>query len=68
MVFDVKLSVYPVQMAELLPNVGVAGGGLIVTLVVPAVPVHPVTVAVTEYVPPFTVPTPPMVGFCVVEV
>ena len=48
MVFAVRLNVYPVQIGELFPMVGAAGGGLTTTLVVPAVLVHPKTVAVTE--------------------
>ena len=47
-VFAVKLRSYPVQTGLLLPAEGVAGGGLIVTLTVPAGPVQPATVAVTE--------------------
>jgi hypothetical protein len=48
MVLAVKLSVLPAQIGELLDAVGAAGAGLTVTAVVPAEPVHPATVAVTE--------------------
>ena len=44
----VKLKVVPEQTGELLPAVGAAGIGLIVTEVVPAGPVQLSTVAVTE--------------------
>ena len=44
----VKLSVFPSQTAELLPAVGDEGVSLIVTVVVAATLVHPLTVAVTE--------------------
>ena len=36
-----------------------------VTVVVPAIPVQPFSVAVTEYVPAFTVVAAVMTGFCV---
>ena len=45
----------PAQTGLLLLADGEAGIVLTVTLVVPAAPTHPKTVAVTEYVPPFTV-------------
>ena len=43
-----RLSVIPVHTGELLDAVGVAGALLIVAVTVPAGPVHPLTVAVTE--------------------
>jgi hypothetical protein len=49
-------------------GVGVGGGGFTTTEVVPAGPVQPATVAVTEYVPELAVVAPPMVGFCNEEV
>ena len=64
MVLAVKLKVDPTHMGLLLPAVGATGGGLIITFTVPAEPVHPATVAVTEYVPAFAVVTLPIVGFC----
>ena len=48
MVAAVKLRVVPTQMGELLPAVGATGVALMVTEVVPAAPVHPATVTVTE--------------------
>jgi len=48
MVLAVKLSVCPEQTGELLPATGEAGGGFTVTLTVPAGPVQPFSVAVTE--------------------
>jgi hypothetical protein len=39
----------------LLPAIGAAGIGLTTTVVVPATLVHPLTVAVTEYVPAIAV-------------
>ena len=48
MVLAVKLKVDPTHIGLLLPADGAAGIGLIVTAVVPAGPVHPATVAVTE--------------------
>ena len=47
-VLAVKLNVTPVQIGPLLPAVGAAGVSRIVTGVVPADPVQPYTVAVTE--------------------
>ncbi len=44
----VKFKVEPAQIGELLDAVGAAGTGLTVTETVPAGPVHPATVAVTE--------------------
>jgi hypothetical protein len=65
---EVKLSVDPAHKEELLPAVGALGIGLIVTLVVPGGPVHPLKVIVTEYVPLFDTVVAPMVGFCTVDV
>ena len=48
MLLAVKFNVLPAQMGELLPAVGAAGMGFTVTVTVPAGPVHPPTVAVTE--------------------
>lgn len=45
---EVKLSTAPTQTGLLLPGVGVAGMAFTVTDVVPAAPVHPLVVAVTE--------------------
>jgi hypothetical protein len=67
-VLAVRLNVLPEQIGALLVIVGAAGGGLIVTVVVPAEPVHPATVAETEYVPASAVVNPATVGFCAVEV
>ncbi len=64
---EVKLSTAPTQTGLLLPGVGVAGMAFTVTDVVPAAPVHPLVVAVTEYVPLFAVEELPIVGFCVEE-
>ena len=45
---DVKLSVCPAQIAELLLAVGAVGIGFTVTLITPAELVQPARVAVTE--------------------
>src|SRR5213083_2526894 len=58
----------PSQYGPLLPAVGVAGAGLMTTLVVPAAEVQPLTVTVTEYVPAFAVVALARVGFCCDEV
>jgi len=63
-----KLSVVPEHTGLLLESEGAAGVGLTVTLTVPALPVHPATVAVTEYVPDAAVVAPAMLGFCVEDV
>src|ERR1035437_353025 len=68
MALAVKLRVAPAQIADLLPAVGETGVSFIVTAVVPADPVHPFTVAVTEYVPPAAVVAAAIVGFCVADV
>src|ERR1043166_9596692 len=67
-VLAVKFNVEPAQIGELLPAVGAAGVWLTVTVTVPAEPVHPFTVAVTEYVPAAARVTFDMEGFCKVEV
>ena len=59
----VKLNVCPEHTVLLLPAIGAAGVAFIVTLVVPAVPVHPFSVAVTEYVPVAARVTLTIVGF-----
>lgn len=64
----VKLKFCPVQTGELLPAEGADGVWLIVTEVVPTGPVHPFSVAVTEYIPDASVVTLAMVGFCEAEV
>ena len=58
----------PAQTALLLPAVGATGIGLMITVVVPAAPVHPETVAVTEYVPAANIAALAIVGFCKAEV
>ena len=45
---EVKFKVCPEQSGVLLPSVGEAGPTFTVTAIVPAEPVHPATVAVTE--------------------
>ena len=55
------------QTGPLFPAVGAEGGGVSVTVTVPADPVHPFVVAVTEYVPTLEVVTPVMTGFCDVD-
>jgi len=68
MVLDVRLSVAPSQSGPLLVAVGARGIGLTVTDVVPAAPVHPLTVTVTEYVPDAPIVALAMLGFCNEEV
>ena len=51
MLLAVRLSVFPTQRGLLLPAAGAAGLVFIITEVVPAKPVQPFSVAVTEYVP-----------------
>jgi hypothetical protein len=48
MVLAVKLKLLPEQTGELLPAVGADGVDFTVTEVVPAVPIQPEVVAVTE--------------------
>jgi hypothetical protein len=67
MLLAVRFKVEPAQIGELLEAVGATGAGLTVTTVVPALPVQPPTVAVTEYVPLAAVVAPGIVGFCVAE-
>lgn len=68
MLLAVRESVFPEQTGELLPATGDAGGGLTVTLAVPAGPVQPLAAAVTEYVPDALVPAATITGFCNVDV
>ncbi len=63
-----KLNVCPAQIEELLAAIGAAGIGLTVTLVIPAGPVQPNNVCVTEYVPLAKVLAGAIVGFCKFEV
>jgi hypothetical protein len=62
------LSVAPVQRGPLSLAVGVAGVGLITTVVEPAALVHPFTVMVTLYVPAFATVTLVILGVLEVEV
>lgn len=64
----VRLSVAPAQMGELLDAVGTAGIGFTITFVDPGAPVHPLTVAVTEYVPAINAVALAIVGFCMADV
>jgi hypothetical protein len=48
----------------LLLTIGVAGVGVIDTVVVASELVHPLTVTVTEYVPSAAIVTPAIDGFC----
>ena len=68
MTLAVNDNVFPEHTALLLPAAGAPGGGLTVTEAVPAAPVHPFSVAVTEYVPALTMPAEGITGFCCVEV
>ena len=52
----------------MLPGAGDVGEILTVTVVTPAVPVHPPTVTLTEYVPALAVVTLEIVGSSKVEV
>ena len=68
-VLDVSESICPEQTGLLPPGTGTVGGELTVMFVVPALPIHPATeVAITEYVPEFTIATEVMTGFCEAEV
>ena len=67
MVAAVKLIALPEQTGLLLETVG-AAAVFIVTAVVAADEVHPLTVWVTEYVPVFAEVTLVILGFWVVEV
>jgi hypothetical protein len=51
----------------LLDATGAAGIAFTATEVVPAGPVHPFSVAITEYVPAFAEVIPVMTGFCDAE-
>ena len=68
MLLAVKFKVVPVHRGPLLPAVGAAGIGFTVTVVVPAGPVQPATVAETEYTPAPARVIPAMDGFCMAEV
>ncbi len=57
-----KLRFCPEQMGALLAGAGEAGATSMVTAVVPAAPVHPATVTLTEYVPEAAVVTEVMDG------
>ena len=59
----VSESEFPSQSGALLDAAGAAGVGLIVTTVVPAGPVHPFSLAVTEYVPLPAVEIAAITGF-----
>jgi hypothetical protein len=63
-----RLRVLPAQIGELLDAVGAAGIALTVTATIPALPVHPLTVAETAYVPDSAGLAPGMLGFCRLEV
>lgn len=63
-----RFNVCPTHIGLLEDGAGVAGIGLTTTAVVPAGPVHPVTVAVTEYVPAPAAVMPVMDGFWEEEV
>src|SRR6185436_19134839 len=60
--------VLPGQYGPPFVAVGVAGDGLTTTFVVPAADVQPLTVIVTECVPPSAVAAPVRVGFCSADV
>ena len=69
MVAELRLSVLPEQTGLLLDAaIMVVGGGLTATATVPAFPVQPFAVAVTEYVPPSAVETLFTTGFCADDV
>ena len=57
----------PSQIGPLLDAVGAAGVGFTVTVTVPALPVQPLTVMVSEYVPAAASVTFVMFGFCKVD-
>lgn len=58
------MSELPEHTGELLDAAGVAGVALMITAVVPAAEVHPLSVTVTLYVPVAAVVTEVMFGFC----
>jgi hypothetical protein len=64
MLLAIRFNVCPAHIAELDPAVGAAGIGLTVTDVVPAGPVQPFTVAVTEYTPVAAAVAEAIGGFC----
>jgi hypothetical protein len=64
----VRFNVDPEHTGLLLDGAGAAGTGFTVTVTVPTTLVHPLAVAVTEYVPLAAVVTLVMDGFCDVEV
>lgn len=65
---DVKLTVPPVQTGLLDETVGATGAGFMVTTVVLATLLHPLTVIIKEYVPAAAVVALGIVGFCNVDV
>jgi hypothetical protein len=58
-----RLMFCPAHIGEFAVAVGAAGIGFTTTATVPAGPVHPAAVAVTEYTPAATVPAEVIVGF-----
>ena len=58
-----KFKLVPTHKGPLLVGVGETGIGFTVNVVVPADPVHPATVAVTEYVPAPAKVIPDTMGF-----
>jgi hypothetical protein len=67
-VLDVKLTVPPVQTGLLDETVGATGAGFMVTTVVLATLLHPLTVIIKEYVPAAAEVALGIVGFCKVDV
>lgn len=63
----VRFNAVPVQTGLLLLAVGAVGIGFTVTFVVAAILGHPLTIAVTEYVPLAAVVAAAIDGFCKVE-
>ena len=63
-----RFNVAPTHKGPLLLAVGVAGNGLMTTVVEPAALVHPPTVTVTLYVPALATVTLVMLGVLEVEV
>ena len=63
-VLAVSDKIFPEQTVLLLPAVGAEGGGLTVTVVVPAELAQPFAVAVTEYIPLAVTDADVIVGFC----
>ena len=60
----VKFKVDPAHKGELLVSVGATGVRFTTTVTVPKGPVHPATVAVTEYVPLAATVAFTIDGFC----